>query len=303
MKFLLAVFLIPIFLTGCNSRSDDVLTIGLMSDIGGIPFIVAQQRGYLDESINLELFMSASDRDAAIQANRISGSMSDVLAIALAHNGGFNIYIAGAMQVRHGIAVGVDSGIESVEDLRGRSLGISFNTIIEYVVDSILASYGVDSADVNKISVPTIPSRLELLQNNQLDAMAAPEPHLYLASREGVGNFLRSSEDVGLQAGVLMVTADTVENKSHLVHKLVEAYNRAVEFINASDRDEFWPAAMQEMGFSEAAVNIDLPNFTPLRLPERDQIDNAVNWLLNRDLINAAFTFEDLVQPQFVAER
>ena len=69
--------------------------------------------------------------------------------------------------------------------LEEKEVGMSLNTIIEYVADRMVTADGGDASLLQKASVPKIPSRLELLQNNQIDAVAMPEPFITAAGNDG----------------------------------------------------------------------------------------------------------------------
>ncbi len=62
------------------------------------------------------------------------------------------------------------SGLRSASDLAGVPIGISKNTIIEYVTDRLLAAEGLDQKKITKKSVPVIPERYQLLLQGQLKA-------------------------------------------------------------------------------------------------------------------------------------
>ncbi|MBQ5419523.1 MAG: ABC transporter substrate-binding protein, partial [Selenomonas sp.] len=86
---------------GCGPQQEakkdlQPLNIGLMPDTDSLPFIVAQEKGYFKEEgleVNIQQYKSAMDRDSALQSGNLDGAISDMLAVAFAKDGGFNVKV------------------------------------------------------------------------------------------------------------------------------------------------------------------------------------------------------------------
>ncbi len=292
--YVLCLVLGMLLLTACSGEKN-TLTVGVMTDIDSIPFIVAKQKGYFDDNVKLEIYQSAVDRDSALYSGNLDGSISDVLAVCLAKDGGFPVYATSKTSGRYGIVSGKNSAITSARMLEGKEIGLSMNTIIEYVTDSMVKEDGGDPALLKKTSVPKIPSRLELLRNNKIDAIAAPEPYITAAEEEGeivVG----TSDESGINPGVMLFTETALEKKKSEIKAFYEAYDKAAEYINSTDPQEFLPAAIKEIGLPDAALNVKLPEYEKTTLPDEEQVLNAMDWLIDKELLKQEYTYEDLVK-------
>ena len=67
------------------------MKIGLLPIVDALPFFVAQEKGYFQaESLDVEFiqFTSALERDSALQAREIHGTLGDILAVAALNNAG-----------------------------------------------------------------------------------------------------------------------------------------------------------------------------------------------------------------------
>ena len=80
-----------------------------------------------------------------------------------------------------GIATAPGSGAMSPADLKGRQVAISRATIIEYLLDRIMAAEGFGPDHVAKLEIKKIPVRLQMLLADQVPAALLPEPLLTLA--------------------------------------------------------------------------------------------------------------------------
>ena len=136
-------------LTACQSDKSEgastsqegeavTLNFGAMGSIDTIPFVIAQENGYFEEEgikVNLELFNAAKDRDAALQAGQLDGVLADETAIAIYQNSDMDMQITGATNGYWTLVATDQSNIHSLEDLKGKKIGISENTMIEYYHD------------------------------------------------------------------------------------------------------------------------------------------------------------------------
>jgi NitT/TauT family transport system substrate-binding protein len=74
-----------------QSETAAPLRVGIMPDADSLPFIYARDYGFFErEGVKVELivFSNPQERDAAIQAGRLDGTISDVLAAAFLAAGG-----------------------------------------------------------------------------------------------------------------------------------------------------------------------------------------------------------------------
>ena len=188
----LVVLLLALFpmLTGCDllSKEPGNLKIGVLPILDTLPLYVADQEGFFEsEGIEVELlpFSSALERDVAMQTDQIDGEINDLISAALLNNEDDRVRVVRtAMRATPEKAMfailSIDGAIQSSEDLKGKQIGMSTNSIIEYVVDRLLRADGLAEDDIIKQEVPKIPVRLELLTSGQIPAACLPEP---LASR------------------------------------------------------------------------------------------------------------------------
>ncbi|TFG79979.1 MAG: ABC transporter substrate-binding protein, partial [Spirochaetales bacterium] len=112
------------------------LRFGILPDSDSIPFMVAQAENlFAAEGVNVEIvrFTSPVERDAAFQAGAVDGVISDVIAAALAVQGGFDVRIVSVTDGRYGL-VAAPGGSKDPLALKGKSIGLSTNTIIQYLV-------------------------------------------------------------------------------------------------------------------------------------------------------------------------
>ncbi len=305
-----ALFIISFSLIGCDGNTDKKSTdnsgssnkkeivIGLMPDIDSIPFLIAERNGYfLDEGLNVELqqFKSAIDRDAALQSGNIDGAVSDLLAVIFAKSGGFDVRVTSRTDGCYRLVAGKESSTRTVGEIVGNEVAVSRNTIIEYVTDMVLASGGMDGEDINKVSVPQIPVRLEMLQNGKLEAATLPEPMASVAIHNGC-HLIMGSDTLGINPGVMVFTRKTVEERKDELKKIYRAYDRAVKYLNETGRSEYINFIVERSGFpNESTEALELPEYRKAGLPKEKDVADVMKWLNKKQLVKESFEYNDIV--------
>lgn len=250
--------------------------------------------------MEIEHFSSAKDRDSALQAGSIDGAISDILAAAFAKDGGFDVKITSKSDGSYKFLAGKESGIENLQEMKGKAVALSKNTIIEYATDMMLLESDVNLAEVDKQVIPQIPARLEMLQNGKVDSATLPEPLASVAVKNGA-KILGSTDALGINPGVILFTAKSIETKAEEIKNFYKAYNMAVEYLNKQDKADYMDTIIEKAGFPEDVKDvIVLPKYSKAVLSDKDDFDNVIKWLLERNLIKNEYKFEDLTTDNFV---
>ena len=103
-KLAAIVMSMALFLAGCGQQGSEKkeakelkpLAVGLMPDTDSLPFIIAREKGYFDDEglkVDIQQYKSAMDRDSALQSGNLDGAVSDMLAVAFAKSGGFDVKV------------------------------------------------------------------------------------------------------------------------------------------------------------------------------------------------------------------
>jgi NitT/TauT family transport system substrate-binding protein len=274
-----------------------------MPDADSIPLMVAHDEGFFDrEGVGVELivFSNPQERDAAIQAGRVDGAISDLLAAAFFAAGGFDTRVTSLTDGRYGIVASPQSRIASLPELRGRRIGLSANTIIQYTVDAQLEAAGVSMTDYEAVSVPRMPLRLEMVLGGQIEGASLPEPLLTAAVAQGAV-LLSTTDATGIDAGILLFSRKVLDGRPEAVRAFYRAYYQAGLRINANP-DAYRDYLVEKAAFP-AAVR-DTYRFVTYRkpdLPAASQIEQALRWLKTRGLLEADLHVEDLTDSRAIS--
>ncbi len=293
---LLLVFACILFANPNTERQR--IQIGILPDVDSLPFMVADfQNLFEKQGVEVELvkFQSPVERDAAFQAGKIDGMVGDTLGALFLEQAGFDISILSTTNGRYGLAASPQGGITSLEQLANKEIGVSSNTIIEYLADSLVLSSGVGEEAIKLVAVPKIPVRMELLLNGQIPAACLPEPLYSLVLSKGAKP-LGDSTSLSDAPGVMIFgSAFTKKNHSDLI-RVFTAYWEAGQRINANP-DDYREFLVTQAGFPQPLGPIfSFVTYTKPQVPSKEQIQKVVDWMNKRKLLDSVPTYESLVE-------
>ena len=286
-------------LTACApKKAVQTLNFGAVGSVELIPIIIADEKGYFEKEgidVKIQSFKSAKDRDAAFQSGNLDGIICDEVAICLYQNAGFDVKITGATDGNFMLIANPNSGIKSISEMKDKSVAISENTCIEYTLDTLLEKNSLKPEDVQKSMVPAIPTRLEMLRTNKVDAALLPEPFSTLALKDG-GMLLGSANEAGIYTSVTAFTQEAINNKSAEIKAFFKVYNQGVDYINNTPIAEYEDTIIKTVGYPEDMKGkIELPKFRKNLLPKDTEIKPVIDWALKNNLLKKEFAPKDLV--------
>jgi NitT/TauT family transport system substrate-binding protein len=222
-----------------------------------------------------------------------------MLAAAFAAEGGFDVKMTSRTDGSYKLLVNAGKGIDSFEKLKGNQIAISENTIIEYATDMMLKEGKLNAGDVEKVAIPQMPVRLEMLQNGKVAAATLPEPLASAAMKNGAVQ-LNSSDKLGINPGVLLFTTKATKDKSVEIKAFYTAYNKAVDYLNKEDKAKYIDALIEKAGFPADVKDVlVLPKYNNAVLPSEKDFTNVINWLVEKKLIKNNYKYETLVNSEF----
>ena len=301
----LAFFSISLYAGSRNERAQTApLRVGILPDADSLPLMLARDHGFFERegvAVELILFSNPQERDAAIQAGRLDGAISDLLAAAFLNAAGYDFKVASLTSGRYGIISSPQSGITTLSELRGKRIGLSVNTIIQYTVDAQLEAAGISMNEYEAVAVPRMPLRLEMVLGGQIESASLPEPLLTAAVVQGAV-LLSTTDTTGIEAGILLFSKRALDNRLEDVKAFYRAYYNAASAINANP-DAYRNYLVEQAGFPSAIRDAyQFVYYRTPRLPDSAQILRVIRWLRNRNLLNTDISPQDMVDSRGISE-
>ncbi|HHV64584.1 MAG TPA: ABC transporter substrate-binding protein [Peptococcaceae bacterium] len=310
LPLVLTIIFLVIMAAGCTSAKEenqgaDKLKIGSLPIEDNLPLLVAEENGYFaEEKINLELVVLQSpvELQSAFQAGELDGMITDMLIAALLQSAGEDLKVtsltlgATPEEGRFAILAAPGGDIKTVADLKGKSIGISNNSIIEYVTDGLLKAGGVNPAEVNKTTIAKIPVRLEMLLNNKIDAITVPDPHISYTVAHGARIVAEDTQGENLSQAVVVMTGKALSDKEDIIKRFYKAYAKAVEDINR-EPEKYRQLLVENVNIpTEIAATYTVQHYSKPQLPGEKEVNNIIEWLRAKDLLQQEISYQSLVK-------
>ena len=289
--------------TKTETKEMSKLSFGAMGSIDIVPIVIANEKGYFKEEgleLDFQLFTAAKDRDAALQAGALDGLIADEIAMSIYQNSGIDMKITGQTNGAWTLVVGKDSGIEKLEDLKGKKMAISENTMIDYLSDYIAEENGVNASEIEKVAIPAMPARLEALRNKQVDAAILPAPFDDTAVADG-GKGLETIDNADIMISAIAFSQDQIDNNEAAIKAFFTGYNKAVEYMKNTDIKEYEDTIIKTVGYSEDMKgNLVLPELQLNYLPNVEKVQAVFDWSKNKGIISKDLKAEDVIVDKFI---
>lgn len=299
------------------------MTYGGSAWLGHYPaYLAMQDGGFKKEGIDLEWesFGTSSSRMTALMSGNIDIAGTGVVsAIALMARGARQFYIIGVPE-DFGRVEGlfVRDDVNSIHDLKGKTIGTTFASSSHMLVLDLLASNGLTpDKDVNiiNVSAPELPAAMK---SNQIDACATWTPYFNnIAAMSGIKLLADDTsfslyKEFGVTPGpdVLVVSKRFADKNPESVKKFAKAYFNACASL-ATDPDAAAPilTKLTQLSLDEQIAMINDADWYDLS-KQRELLAEGASFvtglqrlaemLVTYEQIDSAPTVSDWINPDFV---
>ncbi|MCD4673096.1 MAG: ABC transporter substrate-binding protein [Anaerolineaceae bacterium] len=250
-KIVILSFLALMLLAGCAPAAEpdagpvDVrLPVGYIPNVQFAPLYVAIDKGYYaDAGLDVEIDYSFEvDGVALVGANQLQFAIASGEQVLLGREQGLPIVYVMTWYEQYpvGVASLAESGIKTLDDLRGRSVGTPVLSGASYIGLRALLEAG--DLSEKEITLDTVGySQVEMLITGQEDAVVvyvANEP-VQLAAQGYEVNVIPVSDHVQLVGNGLITNEETARNNPELVAAMVAATLHGLRDAQADPQEAF----------------------------------------------------------------
>ncbi len=306
--FCLAVFSSSAALAVDESKN---LRLALLPIPDVLPIYLAQEKGYFSEAgITVEILPvgSAIERDQLMQAGRIDGMINDLSGAASFNRDVNQVQVISIARSPIGdvpvfrILAAPGSGLKKVSDLANVPIGISINTVIEYISDRLLVAGGVSPEEVKYKSIPVLPERLQLLLSGQVKAVTLPDPLAASALAAGAVEIVNDATLAELSASVITFSSASLQDKSDIVKKFMIAWDKAAVDLNKAPGDYTSLMLKKIRVPKNIQASFIIPPFPRKALPTEDQWQDVMSWMVEKKLLSKPLAYEGSVTSEYLAK-
>ena len=294
-----------------GDSGQEELSIGVLKIADSFPVYAAQEEGIFQKKglkVNIVEFQSASDQSVAYEAGKLDGMMTDMIVQSLVNKstgdkGMKTVAMAfgGTQEEGRFLLVSTPgSSVKKPQDLKGCKIGISENTMMEYLVTSYLKDLDVDLSQVELVNVPKLTQRLDsVIEGKDIQAAILPDPLAMEAEARGCNTVIDDTKlGKNYSQSVFTLSNEVIENKPEIADKYVAAINEAIDEID-KDPDHFADLFAEKANVAPAVRDkYTVPSYTASCVPTEDEVSSIEDWMVSKGLIDKAYTYDEMVRQQ-----
>jgi len=320
--WLALLLLLAAAVSGCGGASgaaDGPIKIALSPWPGWYFWYIVEEKGFFEKhgvDVELEFFPVYSDSLQALATGKVdanSQTLSDTLAPA-SKGIGLKAVLVNDNSFG-GDAIVAKPEIESIEDLKGKTVATELGTVDHFLLLTALAEHGMSESDINYVNMTVNDAGPAFISGNT-DASVLWEPFQTMAVKEGNGKVLFSSKDTpGLIPDLLVFKEEVANGRPDDVQAIVDAWFEAVEWYAANEQEGLEiMAAQAETTVDDFKLGMDsIKLFTledNLKAFEAGDTYESLQYtgektgefLLGLDMLSSAPDVADILEPKFVME-
>lgn len=309
-----------------SSGEKEEISIGMLKLTSSAPLFIALEKGFFEEE---GLDVSATWFDAA-QPISVATAGGDVQVGATGITASLYNMVAGGEELlivadkgreeegysSSAVLVPDDSSIASIEDLKGKKIGITqTGSTYHYMAGRLLEEHGLSTDDVELVPLNSIPGLMETLESKQVDAIILNEPNVSRVVEEGYGKVIAEvGEEIDYQTSGIFFSQKFAENKD-LATKFLKAYAKSTNYyydavLNQVDGeiepgenyDEVIKIIAEYTDQEEELIKKGLPYMDPNGELLASDIQTQIDWYEKEGLIDGSIDAEDIVNTELLEE-
>lgn len=266
------------------------LSIALLPVMDCLPFYVADSLGLFDSlGVNVRLctYEAAMDADTAFQRGRADGIVTDLVKAVAWRSQGDSLRVIYSTRLHLSLVTAHAARIREAKSIKEKVIGITRNSALDYMADTILRENGMIPKDLNRPQINNIELRQRMVDQNQYDGALLPEPYAAQSVANGAKRILSSDDLPNFNPLLALVFRDSVIlSRREELRLVLQACDRACDYIN-SHRELPHNGMARFLPLANAVEDsiVQVPAFAPSSLPPDSLLTNIRTWCRSRTLL------------------
>lgn len=310
-KLVLGLLLVTLVLSmvisiGCTTKPVEkgALRLGSLPRIFDLIAYVAQGEGLFEKKgIQVEIvsFRSTVEMNTALLSGELDGIIQDTFeAVNLNKEGKTSQLVGCAVMPRmFEVVCSPTSGIINVSDLKGKEVAVAPKTVMDYALERLVQTNGLSAGDITKVSIPSMPLRMEAVTQGKVAAaiLTPPLSDLVVVSK---GKVIISDSTQPFAGPGLIFSESALANNPASIGKCVEAWQETVEIINAN-RGKY-QEMLNKVANVPQMVNLPVPEMPKLALPAESEFQSIVKWFIAQGMMSEQLKYTDVVSKKYISK-
>ena len=186
-------------------RDSAALKIAVMPTLDCLPLFVAQQYELFDSvegGVRLKFYMAQMDCDTAIQRGRVEGVVTDLVRAMRIDQQGVKMRYVAATNAYWQLVTNRNARIKQLKQLDDKMVAMTRYSATDLLTDCARDSVKLAAERFYKVQINDLNVRVQMLMNNEIDALWLPEPQATQA-RIMKHSLVLDSRNVSLNLGIM----------------------------------------------------------------------------------------------------
>lgn len=293
------------------------LVVGAAGNPGGLAVFVAQEKGFFAKNgvdVKVEIRNTGSELSKGLQAGEFDFAPAAFTNIPAALERGLDVravvgYVGGAFSKPYsdaqvGIIATPGSGINTVADLKGKKIGVTFGATGDVYLQQALKAEGLSINDIERVNTRP-PSLTSAVDTGGVDAIAAWEPFLTRTLNKVEGaKLIKRGGDLVCFCAYLHGKPDNIYKDEARTQKFVDAIAEAAAYVrNPANKAEVSEigARFANMTTEEVSSTLEFWEYDP-RIGENTAkaFNESVELLIEQKKMKKPFDPADYLDSKFI---
>lgn len=266
-------------------KDSAALKIAVMPTLACLPMFVAEYHQLYDTlngGVRLKYYKAYIDCDTALERKRVEGSVSDLVRAACIEKRGTKLRYVTATDAYWQLITNRNSRINQLKQLDDKMIAMTRFSVTDMLSDLIVDSLKLRDEHVFRVQINDVDICMQMLQNNEMDALFFEEPLATMAVKAR-NPVVLDTRKLDMQMGVMVFREQEMRHpeRNKQLELFVKAYNAACDSINKNGLRPYSDLIAAKCGVTKAVAD-SLPAGIKYRHavgPRQKDIDTAQKWL------------------------
>ena len=268
-------------------RDSSALKVAVLPTLDCLPLYVAEYYQLFDSvhgGVRLKHFTAQMDCDTAIERGRVEGMVTDLVRAIRMQQRGLKLRYVTVTNAYWQLITNRNARIHQLKQLDDKMVAMTRFSFTDMLTDKVVDSVKLKEERVFKIQINDVNVRVQMLQNNEMDALWMTEPQASMA-RLMKHQVIYDSRTTKIQPGVIAFREKEMrhpERGKQLV-LFVKAYNQACDSINKNGYKYYHDLIIRYCNARKEVVD-SLPDvrknpYVHVRGPRQEDVVQIEKWL------------------------
>ncbi len=305
MKHLIYIIISVLLVTACGKSYEETkreaaenrreamrkdsaaLKVAVLPTLDCLPLYVAEYYQLFDTingGVRLKRFTAQMDCDTAMERSRVEGTVTDLVRAIHMQQRGTKLRYVTVTNAYWQLITNRNARIHQLKQLDDKMVAMTRFSFTDMLTDRVVDSVKLKQERVFKVQINDVNVRMQMLQNNEMDALWMTEPQASMA-RLMKHPVIFDSRTTKIQPGVLAFREKEMRHpeRSKQLQLFVKAYNQACDSINRNGFKRYRDIIVKECKVRKEWVD-SLPDvkqnpYVYMQGPRQEDVARIEKWL------------------------